>query len=75
MPDLSDEDWQTIASNADQQTDPEPLGYRSGIAVVEGDHVIVDKALLDGLDIPAFSYAARTAQKFTAAASYASKKV
>ena len=54
MPNLSEEDWQTIASNADQQTDPEPLGYRSGIAVVEGKHVIVDKALLDGLDIPAF---------------------
>jgi hypothetical protein len=54
MPALSEEDWQTIVSNVDQQLDPEPPGYRSGIAVVEEERVTIDGALLHGLHMPTF---------------------
>ena len=65
MPNLSEEDWQTIASNADQQTDPEPLGYRSGIAVVEGKHVMSIRLCWTGSTSQHLSYTPQTAQKLT----------
>jgi hypothetical protein len=50
MPLLEEGDWQTIEDNAQEQADPAPLGYRSGLAVVEDDRVLFDTSLLKGHD-------------------------
>ena len=50
MPLLEESDWQTIEDNAQEQADPEPPGYRSGLAIVEDDRVIFDTSLLEGHD-------------------------
>ncbi len=54
MPALNEDDWQAIKSNQKQQAELEPLGYRSGIAVVDETHIMFDQRLLDGVDRPSF---------------------
>ncbi len=54
MPALNEDDWHAIESNELQQAESEPLGYRSGVAVVDEAHIILDQRWLKGVDHPSF---------------------
>lgn len=54
MPVLNDKDWQSITFNEEQHADLDPLGYRSGLALVEGNCVVIDKTLLGVFLEPSF---------------------
>ncbi|MGB5104106.1 MAG: hypothetical protein WBO04_12440, partial [Steroidobacteraceae bacterium] len=58
MPLLEEDDWQTIEDNAQQQAEPTPPGYRTGVALVKDGRILVDMSLLEGLDEAEFMLSA-----------------
>ena len=54
MPALNDADWETIEKSADNRVDLPPPRYRTGLAAVEGDRVLLSRALVEGLAEPEF---------------------
>lgn len=49
LPRLSASDWEAIAVNEQAEYQSEPLGYKTGVAYVDGHTIFVDASLLDGL--------------------------
>ncbi len=54
MPILDDNDWNDIENRQDTRTEPEPPGYRSGVAVVESHCITVALSFVDQLKEPEY---------------------